>query len=386
MDHPSSGILQLDLVDFRGYDHLLLSPKGHSVVLFGPNGAGKTNILEAVSFLSSGRGLRRAKLSQVHRLHAQGGGWAVTALVKTQNMLVNLRTAATLHAGKERRTCAVHGKAEKTLSQLGRYVSLVWLTPQMDRLFTEGNTGRRQFIDRLSVALHPAHGDHVNAYENALKERSVALSVLPQDPHWLHALERQIAEYGAAIASRRAEVCFLLNQRIASRASAFPRAAIHLSGPLEDLLSATPAYDVAGVYEAKLAQSRQQEGQGHGTFFGPHRTHVDVIHLQKNIPASLCSTGEQKALLLAIILAFAELMNEYSTGIPILLLDEVVAHLDPHRRQSLFEELWALQMQIWMTGTEPEPFFGCETKAQFYRVEQAVIEAHEVNKRGLLLP
>jgi DNA replication and repair protein RecF len=366
----ATGIHSLTLQNFRGYGKLDIVPEGRSVILTGPNGAGKTNVLEAISLLFPGRGLRRARLSDMLRQGSLAHSWTIQAHLNGLHGPVDLSTTAHCGPAKERRSCTIFQKPEKTLTALAQQMSVIWLTPQMDRLFTDGMSAKRRFIDRLCVALHPSHNDLLAAYETLLKERLAALLSAP-DPHWLSALEQQIATAGLKIYHTRQEVSFQLNAKMEERFSAFPCARIYATG--EENIALSTAADAHAFYVEKLTLFRSLDRQLETTSFGPHRFALDILHVDKNLGASYCSTGEQKALLLAIILAFAGLMKEYSRGVPVLLLDEVAAHLDEEKRAHLFNELWALKMQIWMTGTDLSPFLECESQALIYHVEQAAV-------------
>ena len=368
---PDLGIHTLTLQNFRNYSQFTIKPQGHSLILYGHNGAGKTNLLEAVSLLSPGRGLRRARLSDMLKQDAHVNRWSLHAHINSPHGPLDLSTTAHCDSQKERRSCEILGKKEKTLTALSQHTSIVWLTPQMDRLFSEGMSARRRFIDRLCVALFPPHSDLLVTYENLCKERLHALTTAP-DPRWLDALEHQLAQAGLKICHRRQEVCFLINSRMAQRQGPFPKALIHTGQVNDDLLALTEDSALT-FYQEKLRISRSLDGPQETTTFGPHRFPIDIHHVDKNLAAAYCSTGEQKALLLAIVLAFASTMKEYSQGVPVLLLDEVMAHLDEEKRAHLLSELWALKIQIWMTGTDLSPFLGCEDHAQLFHIEQATL-------------
>lgn len=327
-------LARLVLTDFRNHRDALLAPGPGLVVLTGENGAGKTNVLEAVSLLSPGRGLRGASLSEMARSGGDGG-FAVAARLGE----VEIGTGTEPRA-PERRQVRINGAAASATS-LSEWLSVLWLTPAMDRLFQEGAGGRRRFLDRLVLALEPGHAVHAARYEAAMRARNKLLAEEgPRDEAWLSALEARMAEHGAALASARAGAVALLSGSLASAPeSPFARAGLALEGGGEDLA-------------LELARGRARDSAAGRTLAGPHRTDLAVTHLEKSQPAGLCSTGEQKALLLSIVLAHADLVAERSGRRPILLLDEVAAHLDPRRRAALFERLGAGGGQVWMTGTE----------------------------------
>jgi DNA replication and repair protein RecF len=333
-------LARLVLTDFRNHRDAVLAPGSGLVVLTGENGAGKTNVLEAVSLLSPGRGLRGATLAEMARTGG-GGGFAVAARLGD----VEIGTGTDSRA-PERRQVRINGAAASATS-LSEWMSVLWLTPAMDRLFQEGAGGRRRFLDRLVLALEPGHAVHAARYEAAMRARNKLLADSgPHDEAWLTALEARMAEHGAAIAAARNRTVTLLSERlIAAPEGPFARAGLALEGGGEDL-------------DRELARGRTRDAAAGRTLAGPHRTDLAVTHLGKGQLAVRCSTGEQKALLLSIILAHADLVADRAGRRPILLLDEVSAHLDPGRRSALFERLEAGGGQVWMTGTEPALFEG----------------------------
>jgi DNA replication and repair protein RecF len=335
------------LTDFRSYADLAIQPGPGFVVLTGENGAGKTNVLEAVSLLTAGRGLRQATLSEMAR--AEGpGGFAVAARLEGP---VEIGTG-TLASAPERRQVRINGAAASAAA-LGEWLSVLWLTPAMDRLFVEGASGRRRFLDRLVLAREPTHATHAARYEAAMRARNRLLAEESgADPAWLTALEAGMAEHGTAIAVARARTVAALGGRLANQQEGpFARAGLALGGWLPD------ADDPQGRLAAELRAGRGRDGAAGRTLAGPHRSDLAVTHIGKGQPADRCSTGEQKALLLAVVLAHADLIAEDRGRRPILLLDEIAAHLDPFRRAALFERLAASGGQVWMTGTE-QGLFG----------------------------
>ncbi len=335
-------VTRLILTDFRSYAAATIEAAPGFVVLTGENGAGKTNVLEALSLLSPGRGLRGATLSEMARGEGPGG-FAVAAQLDGD---VGIGTGAT-PAAPERRQVRING-AGASATSLSEWLSVLWLTPAMDRLFSEGASGRRRFLDRLVLALEPGHGHHAARYEAAMRARNKLLAE-PEgaDPGWLSALEAGMAEHGQAIAAARERAVAALAERLASQPEGpFARAGLALEG--------WRGIDLA----AELRASRGRDAAAGRTLVGPHRTDLAVTHLGKGQPADRCSTGEQKALLLGIVLAHADLVAEQAGRAPLLLLDEVAAHLDPIRRAALFERLAATGGQVWMTGTEPALFDG----------------------------
>ena len=332
-------LARLVLTDFRNHAALAVAPGPGFVVLTGPNGAGKTNILEAVSLLAPGRGLRRASLGDMARADGPGG-FGVAATVAGE---VEIATG-TLTSAPERRIVRIQG-ATATANTLSEWLTILWLTPAMDRLFVEPAGERRRFLDRLALALHPTHAHHASRYEAAMRARTRLLTDdAPADRDWLAALEAQMAEHGGALAAAREGTVTLLAARLADRADAtFPRAGLALEGwATTDLAQA-------------LRQNRGRDAAVGRALVGPHRVDLVVTHLDKGRAAALASTGEQKALLLGIVLAHAELVADRTGRRPVLLLDEVAAHLDPARRGALFDRLGGLG-QVWMTGAEEALF------------------------------
>jgi DNA replication and repair protein RecF len=348
-------IARLSLQDFRSYADASIRPGAGLVVLTGENGAGKTNILEAVSLLSPGRGLRGAALSEMAR-RGGGGGFAVAARIGDTD--IGTGTAAN---APERRQVRINGAAASANS-LSEWLSILWLTPAMDRLFQEGASGRRRFLDRLVLALAPGHALHAARYEAAMRARNKLLAEDDPDPQWLAALEARMAEHGAELDRARREAVSALAARLAAAPDGpFARAGLALEGW-------TGGADLA----RELAAARSRDRAAGRTLAGPHRTDLAVSHLGKDQPAAACSTGEQKALLLAITLAHAELVAEHRGMRPILLLDEVAAHLDPSRRKALFQRLAESGGQVWMTGTERALFAEVPEGACFIAVPQDV--------------
>ena len=332
---------RLDLTDFRNHAALSVRPQGRFIILHGANGAGKTNILEAVSLMVPGRGLRRANL---HEMARQGGagGFAVSARLGESN----LGTAVTAQQ-PGRRIVHING-ANAAINDLAEWLSILWLTPAMDRLFMDGAGARRRFLDRLVLALEPSHALNSSRYENALRQRNRMLSEGQGDAAWFDAVEASMAQYAAAIVESRARTVAQLSDRIAAKPV--------LS--LEDV--AVPDAEML-ITTWKTSRGRDR-GAGR-TLSGPHRNDLLVRHDGHGQAAAGCSTGEQKALLLSLILAHAALVAELRGAPPILLLDEVAAHLDPGRREALFERLYDTGSQVWMTGTEESLFDGAGSDA-----------------------
>ncbi|MBA3675982.1 MAG: DNA replication/repair protein RecF [Sphingosinicella sp.] len=353
---------RLSLTEFRSYADALIAPGPGFVVLTGENGAGKTNILEAVSLLSPGRGLRRASLSEMARSEGPGG-FSVAARIGD----VDIGTG-TLPTAPERRQVRINGAAASA-NALGKWVSVLWLTPAMDRLFSESASGRRQFFDRLVLALEPGHAHHSARYEAAMRARNKLLAE-PEtaDPSWLAALEAGMAEHGARIAEARERTLASLGERLKAQPEGpFARAGLALD-------RWRPAENAEEGLKREYREGRGREAAAGRALSGPHRTDLIVTHIAKNRAADQCSTGEQKALLLSIILAHADLVAERTRARPVLLLDEVAAHLDPLRREALFGRLAGAGGQVWMTGTEPS-LFGTAGDATWLAVDNGRIHA-----------
>jgi DNA replication and repair protein RecF len=353
-------VSRLSLTNFRSYSDALIAPGSGLVVLTGENGAGKTNVLEAVSLLSPGRGLRGASLSEMAR-SGGSGGFAVAA----RHGDVDLGTG-TIPSAPERRQVRING-AQASATSLGEWLSVLWLTPAMDRLFLEGAGGRRRFLDRLVLALAPAHAVHSSRYEAAMRARNKLLGDPRPDTGWLSALEARMAEHGAALAAARNTAVAALSGRLASAAEGpFAKARIALGG--------WNGHDPDALL-ADLARGRSRDAAAGRTLAGPHRSDFLVTHVAKDQPAERCSTGEQKALLLSLVLAHADLVTERTGRRPILLLDEVAAHLDPSRRAALFERLEAGGGQVWMTGTEASLFAGIGRSSTWLFVAEGSVRA-----------
>jgi DNA replication and repair protein RecF len=340
-------VTRLSLTEFRSYADAVLAPGPGFVILTGENGAGKTNILEAVSLLSPGRGLRGAALSDMARKGGPGG-FAMAARIGD----VDIGTGTTA-AAPDRRQVRING-APASANSLSEWLSVLWLTPAMDRLFADAASGRRRFLDRLVLALRPDHAMHSTRYDAAMRARNKLLvEEGPWDEAWLDALEARMAEHGAAIAEARAATVSALAERLAATPE----------GPF-----ARPLIALEVGEPTALATSRSRDAAAGRTLSGPHRADLVVSHAGKDQPAALCSTGEQKALLIALILAHADLVAERTQRRPILLLDEVAAHLDPLRRRALFERLGGAGGQVWMTGTEAALFAETGAAASWFDV------------------
>jgi len=370
-----SYLTQLTLQNFRCYEQArITSIDTGLIVLCGPNGAGKTNILEAVSLLSPGRGIRGVKATDM-QCYDSPNPWGVSSKVMTGGGEVTLGTG--LNPANGRRIVRINGVDAKSQMALSDYISCLWLTPQMDRLFIEGASGRRRFLDRLIFTFDAGHSGRVTRYENAVRQRSKLLQEENPDPTWLEGLEAQIAETGIAISAARLDFTARLqnfcDQGDKAEESFFPRAKLAVKGTIEELLENTPAVEVEKLFAYQLQQSRPKDAIVGGAATGPHKSDLSVVYAAKNVAAAHCSTGEQKALLIGLILSHGRMMMAERGAPPVLLMDEIAAHLDEDRRYALFERLQSLGGQVWMTGTDPILFESIIGKAQCFDVETAQI-------------
>ncbi|MEM6609206.1 MAG: DNA replication/repair protein RecF [Pseudomonadota bacterium] len=345
---------RLSLAQFRSHARVELELDPRPVALWGPNGAGKTNILEAVSLLSPGRGLRRASAEDMARQHA-GVGWKLTAEMDGHDI-----ETAWMPGGA--RSLRIDGKTASQVA-LAALLRIIWLVPAQDRLWIEGAEGRRRFFDRITMSFFPEHASATLAYEKAMRERNRLLKDGVMDPAWYAALESQMADAAGAIVGHRQTALDRIDAAQADADTAFPAAELAISEVAEPL--ETPAQFVDA-----FAQSRPQDIAAGRTLIGPHRTDIKAVFAAKRMPAAQCSTGEQKALLISLILANARAVKAIFGAAPLVLLDEVAAHLDAERRAALFDEICALGSQAWMTGTGAELFGGLGDRAQCFEVRE----------------
>lgn len=372
-------IRRLSLTHFRSYRAASVTTERDTVVLVGANGAGKTNCLEAISYLSPGRGLRRATLEDVADVEGDGS-WAVSAEVEGALGLATLGTgidARPSDATATARRCRIDREPVNSAAAFGDHLRMVWLTPAMDGLFTGPASERRRFFDRLVLAIDSSHNGRVSALERALRSRNRLLEERTTDGHWLDAVERETAELAVAVAAMRSETLGRLRATLRARAavSAFPSAEITLDGWIENALRDETATAVEDRYRARLRDNRARDAAAGRTLDGAHLTDLEVIYAPKNMPARDASTGEQKALLIGLVLAHAALVAEMTGITPLLLLDEIVAHLDPNRRIALFGELAALGAQVWMTGADPAAFADVGAGAEVFDVADGRLTA-----------
>ena len=355
---PRLAVTDLKLSHFRSHKQARVETDGRPITLYGANGAGKTNILEAISLLSPGRGLRRARVDEMARA-PENLGWKITA---TLHSLGHVHEVETTYTGEGSRTVKIDGKTA-TQTALGRIARVVWLVPVMDRLWVEGAEGRRRFLDRLAMSFEPTHADAALAYERAMRERNRMLKDGITDPSWYSAVEKQMAETGAQIERNRLHTITRIAQAQSDATTAFPSADLTLIGAnggdviIDDLADA-------------FADNRRADMAAGRTLLGPHRDDLNGIYAAKGTPAKLCSTGEQKALLVSLILANGRALSQDFGAAPILLLDEVSAHLDADRRDALYDEIVALGAQAWMTGTGAELFDSLGNRAQHLEIAE----------------
>jgi DNA replication and repair protein RecF len=373
-------IRRLTLSNFRSYHAAQIRlDRAGPVVLTGPNGAGKTNLIEAISLLAPGRGLRRATMEEF--AFSEGdGAWAISAEIEGMLGLATLGTGIDPPGGEEStpmRKCRIDRESVGSATAFADHLRVVWLTPAMDPLFNGPASERRRFLDRLVLAVDAQHSSRVAALERSLRSRNRLLEDSPGDSHWLDAIEHETAEVAVAVAAGRAETAKRLSAALeASRDTAreFPQAQITLQGWMEQLLPDHSAVEIEDRYRALLKDNRARDAAAGRTLDGPHLSDLVVSHAGKNIPAADASTGEQKALLIRLVLAHAGLIKQMTGFAPLLLLDEVIAHLDPSRRASLYDALSRLGAQVWMTGADPAAFGDIVGRAQVFLVRSGVVE------------
>jgi DNA replication and repair protein RecF len=377
--HARAWVERLRLTNFRNYASAALAAGPQPVVLTGPNGSGKTNLLEAVSLLTAGQGLRRAPYPELARIGC--AEWAVAATVRTPLGAMDIGTGlkGTDGGARSGRIVRIDGEEQSGSGALSDHVDVFWLTPAMDGLFTGPASERRRFLDRLIPCFDPGYRTRLGQFERAMQQRNRLLADNAREGARFSGLERIMAETGVAIAAARAATVAELRAAIGARRdaaseSAFPWAELAIGGRLETDLAMRPAVDVEDAYVETLENERERDRAAGRALEGPHRSDLIVGHGPKDMPASVCSTGEQKALLIGLVLAHADLVRQRRDGAaPILLLDEIAAHLDPQRRGALFDEIVALGSQTWMTGTDVEAFAGLSGRAQFHRVAEGSI-------------
>jgi DNA replication and repair protein RecF len=371
-------VTQITLSHFRNYGGLRLRCEASPVILVGANGSGKTNLVEAISLLVPGRGLRRSPLADLqNRMTAEP--WAVAIELRGMAGALSIGTGRDTAANQtdsgERRLVHIDGKPVRGQNQLAEHIAMAWITPDMDRLLVEGASARRKFLDRLAFSFDPAHGGRVQRYEKAMRERLRLLREGYADAAWLSALEDEMAQTATAIAAARRYMIRRLRIAIDASGDAFPHADIDVRGTAEDLLDDKPALLVEDHLRDAFMRARSEDSR-HGTCaVGAHRSDLTVLHRAKACPADLCSTGEQKALLIAIMLAYVRLLTGQRQMTPLFLLDDIVAHLDDYRRAALFDEIRALGVQAWLTGTDRASFAALTPHAQIFDIRNGAMSA-----------
>ena len=395
-----SGVTRLTLTDFRNYQFLRINAELCPIVITGENGTGKTNILEAISFLTPGRGLRGARLADIRRIapalvsdeyaptEISNTSWAVSSTVQKGDEEFEIGTAVEKSIREtneddirsfERRIVKIDGSKTASQSELGKYISAVWLTPQMDRLFRGGSQPRRSFLDRLVYAFDVEHAKRTANFEHLYKEWYQLLKSGSQDNHWLLPLEENMASLGVAIAAARREQIAKLNTFIEHEPDdVFPSVMLELDGSIEKMLDKMPAVEVEDFYKNRLKEQRKNVLYNDNVD-GVNRTDFKVYYRKKRMPAELCSTGEQKSLLVSIILAQTKSQTLHQGFAPVMLLDEVVAHLDDIKREALIEKIRGLNVQAWITSTNSELFSSLKNEALFFRIKNNRIEPQAIS-------
>jgi DNA replication and repair protein RecF len=372
-------VRRLTLHNFRNYRAALLEAGAGTIALVGPNGAGKTNLIEAISFLAPGRGLRRATVNEI-AFNEGDGSWAVAAEIEGALGLATLGTGIEPppeDGATTQRQCRIDREPVPSATAFADHLRVIWLVPAMDTLFAGAPSERRRFLDRLALAVDAEHSSRVNALERSLRSRNRLLEEARTDTHWLDAVEHETAELAVAVASLRVETIRRLAAVLETRNdSPFPPVEVAIDGWLEELIPAHPASDVEQRYRAVLRDSRGRDAAAGRTLDGPHLSDLKVIYAAKGIPAADASTGEQKALLIGLVLAHARLLREMNGAAPVLLLDEVLAHLDPARRLALHRELAELGAQAWMTGADPALFGEIDALTAVIEVNSGTLTAH----------
>ncbi len=369
-DRRTLAVHRLELGQFRNYRRLVLETDDRPVVLFGPNGAGKTNLLEALSLLAPGRGLRGARLAEMDR--RDGGPFRIAARLAGPAGPVEIRIRHRPEEG--RRRIELDGRGLAGSAELADVVTAVWLTPAMDRLFLEGPAARRRLLDRLTLAVDPGHGRRVAAFERALRERLRLLTGPRADPAWLAVLERRIAALAVAILAARRQVVAGLAGELARPVMGFPALALEVRGGLEAEVAGLSALAAEEHYAARLGALRRRDAELGRTTLGPHRSDLLVRAGDSGEPAARCSSGRQKAMLCALLLAQIRLARAWRGQLPLVLLDEPMTHLDADRRRALAEAVVALGCQAWFTGTDREAFAPLAGRARFLHVDGARLD------------
>jgi len=371
----SSGILcrSLMLNNFRNYSCTRIEPDNPTIILIGENGAGKTNILEAISMLAPGRGIRSSKLSEMDRFDgALAHPWSIHAHIDNSEESFTIGTGRDPSGESEKRIVKIDGTAS-AVADLARAFSCLWITPKLSQIFLEGMTERRKLIDRLVYNFDTEHASRINAYENTMRERNRILRENKANTKWLSAVEKQMAEQAVAIAAARIDMVANLNQVMSQTNSAFPRCFIELEGSVEDDLKTSSALTAESNFIATLEHDRRNDAETGRTGSGTHRTEILVFHGGTGRPVEICSTGEQKAVVISIIMATARARQLFTGRSPVMLLDDIAAHMDHNKRVSLFDELASLRAQTWISGTDINIFTETSIDASIYNIHNGAI-------------
>jgi DNA replication and repair protein RecF len=362
------GIRSIYLNNFRSYTNLILETHAPVIIITGENGTGKTNLLEAVSLLSPSKGLRKAKLQDISHKPSNTKSWGISA-----NLFHNLYGDTQFGVGDlgqsdTKKIIRMNGETLKTHQELGKMITQLWLTPAMDRFVVDAPSVRREFIDHVGWTFHLEHGDHISTYEQAIKERSKLLKDGIGDPIWLDSLEKTIAQTGVSIVFWRQTTLDLLQKIIKDLLipSGFPSFDFAFEGEIENWSKIKPALEIENLFRQHLKESRELDAIKGGTSIGPHRSDLSFMFHLKNIPGYLCSTGEQKILILGLVLSSIKLLELKSQGVPLLLLDEVIAHLDTRYRGILFDQIKTLKVQTWMSGIDKQDFRELESHGIYF--------------------
>ncbi len=368
-------LARLTLTQFRTYPALTWRPGARISVITGPNGSGKTNLLEAVSLLQPGRGLRAARIAELARQAPDAPGtWGVAARITRDGAETDLGTGSPPDGPSDRRVFRLNGAAPRSQAEVAAVMAAVWLTPQMDRLFQEGASGRRRFLDRLVWALEPGHAREVSAYETALSGRNRLLAGGGADPDWLAGLEDSMARHAVAATAARGALVARLNATLAAGATGrFPAAHLALLDPVADRLAGEPALAVEDWLRAAFAETRARDAAAGSAQLGAHRADMALSDAATGLSATLASTGQQKALLIGVVLGHAALIAEARGAAPLLLLDEPAVHLDADRRAALWDALLGLHAQVILTGTDPDPFTPLQRDAEWLQTRNGTL-------------
>lgn len=374
----SNFISHLSLTQFRNHASFVLDTSADPVVLIGDNGAGKTNILEAISLMTPGRGLRSVSFSGMVNKTTPDQGWTVFSELESlgDTHTIGMSYMPSGEETQEKRLIKINGTPIRSQQELSDYLSVIWLTPEMSHMFSEGNSARRRFLDRLAINFDPEHAGRTAAYEHCTRERNRLLSMPRSEPVWLNAIEKKMSEYSVAIAAVRLMTVERLQHAIAESTTSFPKPRLSAEGEAEYMLrDGMTALAIEEWLEEKLSRIRDEDRQSGRSGAGAHRTSLRVHHPETGREAEECSTGQQKALLTSIILAHARARRSWHGNAPILLLDEAVAHLDHTRRRELFDEIHGLSAQAWLTGTDAGDFTELRSRAAFFSLENQVLNS-----------